>query len=156
MQSCSKLSLIAPFPPTQKCGVWEREGVSLRLQGRGRRSVSMTFCYPASNTLLTDETDYMRQAKEQLVMSPLFSVRPYKIFKERTRIYNTSWSFPFKICHFWHLKIMNFLLPFLFHMAFLCQDRRWGGKKKKKRHIKEKHFSGPHEAGWSLVCASSH
>lgn len=29
MQSCSKLSLIAPFPPTQKCGVCvcEREGV---------------------------------------------------------------------------------------------------------------------------------
>lgn len=134
MQSRGKLSLIAPFPSTPKCG-----GCLSVYKGEVE-SVSVTFCYPASNILLKDRTDkslQMRQTAEQPVTSPLLGVRPHKIFEGQDESLR-PWLIASRQ-RFRHLNIIDFLFPFLFHMAFLCRETRRGGKRK-KRDIKGKHF----------------
>lgn len=76
MQSWSKLSLIAPFPSTQNCGVSEREAVWVSARERWERIHHYDLLLPAPNTLLTDEAENRsstRQIREQLVTLPLCS-----------------------------------------------------------------------------------
>ena len=137
MQSCSKLSLIAPFPPTQKCGVCvcvcerEKERVCVCRGEVGDLSIwaSVTLLHTHTNTppnTHPPHTDFwlMKPIADQPVMSPLFSVHPSEIFKKRTRIYNAGWMSDFKICHFDTSKITNFLFLLLFYI-FLKKIMTW-------------------------------
>lgn len=76
MQSWSRLSLIAPFPSTQNCGVSEREAAWVSARERWERIHHYDLLLPAPNTLLTDEAESRssaRQIREQLVTHPLCS-----------------------------------------------------------------------------------
>lgn len=124
-----------------------RERVSVGLQGRGRRSVSMTFCYPASDILLKDITDkrlQMRQTAEQPVMSPLLSVRPHKIFEGQDKSLRPWLIVSRQRLSFSTSQYYKLPLPISFHMAFLCQETRRGGKRKKKKETSKENILSDH------------
>lgn len=70
MQCRSKLALIAPFPTkTEMWRAW-KERVSAR--ERRWKIITLTFCYCATNTLLTDETGN-KQKKSGIAASNVLS-----------------------------------------------------------------------------------
>lgn len=107
MQRRSKLSLIAPLPSTQKCGVSERRAVW------GAGSISVTFCFQRGKHFWVME---LRQIKEQRLNNTappppdhyhphLFSLSTQQTKRGSTRRKYEPWQIEKRetILHFRHL-----------------------------------------------------
>lgn len=72
MQGCSKLALIAPFPSETETRRARKERASVRGKRRWE-IITLTFCYCAQNTLLTDETGNKQKTRGSAARKCLIS-----------------------------------------------------------------------------------